>query len=67
MVSIFDDLGFVCNTGTKFDGMKRFDARIAVTEELMKIGHYVKKEDNAMVVPICSRSKGIFRYDESAL
>ena len=58
-ISIFDDLGFVANTGTKFDGMKRFEARKAVEEELKTIGQYVEKKDNPMIVPVCSRSKDI--------
>ena len=58
-ITIFDDLGSVTNTGTKFDGMKRFNARKAVLEELKTLGHYKGTEDNAMVVPVCSRSKDI--------
>eukprot|EP01052_Picozoa_sp_SAG31_P005550 SAG31_NODE_245_length_19224_cov_10.210614_4_plen_92_part_00 len=39
--------------------MMRFDARNAITEELTKLGLYVKKEDNEMKVPVCSRSGDI--------
>jgi len=58
-VSIFDESGCVCNTGTHFDKMKRFDAREKVIVELKEKGLYVKKTNNKMVVPMCSRSKDI--------
>lgn len=40
-------------------GMKRFDARRAVLEELKKLNLYRGEKDNPMVVPVCSRSKDI--------
>jgi valyl-tRNA synthetase len=43
----------------KFNGMKRFDARKAVTEELKGMGLFHGVQDNPMVVPMCSRSKDI--------
>ena len=58
-INIFDDNGLVVGTGTKYDGMKRFDVRKQITEDLKEIGQYVGTEDNAMVVPMCSRSKDI--------
>ncbi|ETN68325.1 Anticodon-binding domain protein [Necator americanus] len=39
--------------------MRRFDARKAVIEALKELGLYRGSEDNAMVVPVCSRSKDI--------
>jgi valyl-tRNA synthetase len=52
-----DDGKMNSNTG-KFEGQKRFDARYAVIEELKKLGLYDKWENNAMKVPLCSKSKG---------
>lgn len=40
-------------------GMKRFDARKAVLEELTKLALYRETKENPMVVPICNRSKDI--------
>ena len=57
-INILTDDGFLKNAG-KFEGMKRFDARYAVIEELKKLGLYEKTEDNPMKVPICSRSKDV--------
>ena len=42
-----------------FQGMKRFDARRAITEELKSLGLFKEVADNPMVVPVCSRSKDI--------
>lgn len=56
-INIFDDNGLVINTGTKYDGMKRFDVRKIISEDLKQLGLYVGIEDNQMIVPMCSRSK----------
>ena len=40
-------------------GMRRFEARIAVLEELKSLGLYVETKENPMVVPVCSRSKDV--------
>ena len=48
-------------TAGKFQGMMRYDARIAVEDELKKLGLYRDKKDNKMVLPICSRSGGYHR------
>ena len=58
-INIFDDHGLVQGTGTKYDGMKRFDVRKLIIEDLKAIGQYVGVEDNPMIVPVCSRSKDI--------
>ncbi|XP_057331354.1 valine--tRNA ligase isoform X1 [Microplitis mediator] len=57
-ITIFDDQGNIINGG-KFNGMKRFDARKAVLQELKTLGLLVDVKDHTMVVPICSRSKDI--------
>ncbi len=44
MVSIFDTKGRVENTGTQFDGMDRFEARVAVREALAAQGRIVEEK-----------------------
>lgn len=59
-ITIITDDGLMAdNCGPLFSGMKRFDARKAVIAELKKLGLYKGAADNAMVVPICDRSKDI--------
>ena len=45
--------------GDLFKGMMRYDARIAVEDELKKLGHYKGKEPNPMTLGLCSRSGDI--------
>jgi len=59
VINIFTDDGLVNDNGGVFKGMKRFDARRAVIEELNKLGLYVGKEDNKMALGMCSRSKDV--------
>eukprot|EP00795_Rhopilema_esculentum_P010703 gene10703-19476_t len=42
-----------------FVNTKRFHARKTVQKALDDLGLYLKTEDNAMVIPVCSRSKDI--------
>ncbi|VDM70836.1 unnamed protein product [Strongylus vulgaris] len=58
-INCIDDDGNISPGCGQFSGMRRFDARKAVTEALKELGLYRGSEDNAMVVPICSRSKDI--------
>jgi valyl-tRNA synthetase len=39
--------------------MKRFHARVAILKALEAKGLYRGTQDNAMVVPVCSRSKDV--------
>uniref|UniRef100_A0A0N4Z0P1 Valine--tRNA ligase, mitochondrial n=1 Tax=Parastrongyloides trichosuri TaxID=131310 RepID=A0A0N4Z0P1_PARTI len=59
MINILNDEGEMNEECGKFSGMKRFDARKAVMEELEKLGLLKEVRDNPMVVPICSRSKDV--------
>ncbi|MEO6882160.1 MAG: valine--tRNA ligase, partial [Mycobacteriaceae bacterium] len=43
MPSIMDTTGCITSTGTRFDGMDRFAARVAVREELARQGRVVKE------------------------
>ncbi|XP_058803895.1 valine--tRNA ligase isoform X2 [Phymastichus coffea] len=58
-VTIFDDDGNIIGDYGIFTGMKRFYARQAIIKELTDRSLFVEIKDNAMVVPICSRSKDI--------
>ena len=44
LVIIMNEHGVMEGTGTKFDGMDRFDARKAVVEELRKLGRVVSEK-----------------------
>ncbi|CAH1371750.1 unnamed protein product [Tenebrio molitor] len=58
-LTIFDEKGYIRGDYGKFTGMKRFEARKAILEELKNLGLYVETKNNPMVVPVCSRSKDI--------
>ncbi|KAK9500425.1 hypothetical protein O3M35_001693 [Rhynocoris fuscipes] len=58
-LTIIDDDGNITGDCGKFTGMKRFDARKAVTAALKELGLYRETKDNPMVVPVCNRSKDI--------
>ncbi|QHS73405.1 valine--tRNA ligase [Saccharomyces paradoxus] len=45
--------------GPEWQGMKRFDARKKVIEQLKEKNLYVGQEDNEMTIPTCSRSGDI--------
>lgn len=56
-INIFTDDGLLNeNCGPEWKGMKRFDARAKVIEELKKQKLYVDQKDNEMTIPLCSRS-----------
>ncbi|MDQ2835841.1 MAG: valine--tRNA ligase [Actinomycetota bacterium] len=44
MLSIMDEQGRICDTGTEFDGMDRFQARVAVRERLAEQGRIVAEK-----------------------
>jgi valyl-tRNA synthetase len=52
-INIFTDDGLMMPNCGIFAGMKRFEARRAVVEELKKLGMYRGDKDHQMVVPIC--------------
>lgn len=55
-INILNDNGTMNKNTGKFQGQKRFDVRYTIVDALKEEGLFVKKEDNAMKVPICSRS-----------
>lgn len=60
-INIFTDEGLIEDGYGEFSGMKRFDARFAIRDQLKMLGLLVedKPKDNPMKVPICSRSKDV--------
>uniref|UniRef100_A0A8C2XH34 valine--tRNA ligase n=1 Tax=Cyclopterus lumpus TaxID=8103 RepID=A0A8C2XH34_CYCLU len=58
-INILDENGLLINVPPPFLGMKRFEARKAVLQALKDRGQFIEIKDNAMVVPVCSRSKDI--------
>lgn len=55
-INILNEDGTLNHNAGPFAGQKRYDARYAVIDELTKRGLFVKKENNSMKVPLCSRS-----------
>lgn len=56
-VNILTDDGYLNeNCGPEWKGVKRFDARSKVIEQLKEKGLYVDQKDNEMTIPTCSRS-----------
>lgn len=58
-ITIFNDDGFIIGDYGEFTGLKRFDCRKKLLERLKELGLYRETLNNAMVVPICSRSKDV--------
>jgi len=64
-ITMMDENGLITDVGDykdeykKFIGIKRFVARYDVLNALKELGSFIKTEDNAMVIPMCSRSKDI--------
>lgn len=51
--------GSINHNGSQFEGMMRYDARIAVEEALKEKGLYIGKQPNKMRLALCSRSGDI--------
>ncbi|KAG0081839.1 hypothetical protein BGZ90_003523 [Linnemannia elongata] len=58
-INILNDNGTLNNNCGEFSGMKRFHARVAVLKALKEKGLYVETVDNAMTVPLCSKTGDI--------
>ena len=59
-INILTDDGIMnSDAGPIFEGQKRFDARYGVIAELEKLGLYVGKQNNAMSIPLCNKSKDV--------
>ena len=58
-INIFTDDGILNQNAGTFAGVKRFDARYQVIDQLKAKGLYVKWEDNKMSIPRCAKSKDV--------
>ena len=61
-INIFTDDGKLnANCGKSWEGMRIFDARTKVVEELKRMGLFVSEQEHSMTIPICSRSGDIIQ------
>jgi len=58
-ITMLSQDGSINKNGSQFEGMMRYDARIAVEEALNEKGLYIGKEPNKMRLGLCSRSGDI--------
>jgi len=58
-INILNDDGTFNENAGPFAGQKRYDVRYTVIEELTKLGLYVGKAGNKMIIPLCSKSKDV--------
>lgn len=58
-INILTDNGLMNENAGPYQGQKRFDVRYSIQDALKEKGLYVEKKDNAMKVPMCSKSKDI--------
>lgn len=56
---MFDDHGAINENGGEFEGMMRFDARVAVEKALDAKGLLRGKTDNPMRLGLCSRTHDV--------
>ncbi|KAK9353638.1 tRNA synthetases class I-domain-containing protein [Lipomyces doorenjongii] len=58
-VNIMNDDGTLNESCGKYAGLKRFDARKLVIEELNELGLFIESKDNEMTVPLCAKSNDV--------
>ncbi|XRB00211.1 valyl-tRNA synthetase [Pycnococcus provasolii] len=60
-INIYTDDGKLSShpANAEFKGQRRFEARVSVVKALEEKGLFRGKKDNAMKIPICSRSKDV--------
>ncbi|CCJ30343.1 unnamed protein product [Pneumocystis jirovecii] len=58
-INILNPDGTMNENAGDWKGLKRFDVRVLIAEELKKRGLFVDIKDNPMIIPICSKSKDI--------
>lgn len=59
-INVFNEEGLINEQGgEQFQGMRRFECRVAITEALDKLGLYRGKASNPMRLGLCSRSKDV--------
>lgn len=55
-INIYTENGILNENCGEFAGLKRFDARKKVLEELEKRGLFIEQKDNKMAIPRCTRT-----------
>lgn len=58
-ITVLTEDGAINHNGSQFEGMMRYDARIAVEDALKEKGLLIGKESNKMRLGLCSRSHDI--------
>lgn len=58
-ISIFTEDGIINENGGKYAGLKRFQCRKIIEEDLKKLGLWKDKKDNKMRLGTCQRSKDV--------
>ncbi|RKF60005.1 Valine--tRNA ligase, mitochondrial [Erysiphe neolycopersici] len=58
-INILTDDGKMNENAGPYVGLKRFDVRYIIQDDLKKLGLFVDKKDNPMTVPLCMKSKDI--------
>ena len=58
-INILTDDGLLNENAGVYKGMKRFDARYKIVEDLTNLGLYHEKKPNPMKVPVCEKTKDI--------
>lgn len=59
MINILNDDGTFNENAGSYAGMKRFDARKKVIEDLKEKGLLIGSEDNPMTIPFCAKSNDV--------
>ncbi len=59
MPTILDDAARITNTGTRYDGMDRYEARTAILEDLAAQGDLEGEAPHEMVIGRCQRSSDV--------
>ena len=59
MPTILDDAAAIANTGTRFDGLDRYEARTAIVAELAERGDLAGERPHEMVIGRCERSNDV--------
>ena len=64
LINVINEDGRIDTVGTdnKFSGLKRFDARYAIVNELENLKLFKGSHNHAMKVPVCSRSGDVIEY-----
>src|SRR4029078_12682335 len=59
MPTILDDAPRIANTGTRYDGLDRYDARAAIVADLLERGDLAGESDHEMVIRPCPQSDDV--------